>query len=170
MQNKQTATALSHHHTQEIAPIVTPFMIKGAAPLLAFMKKAFGAVELLHVPADGNIPGHAVTRIEQAVIILFDSPENWPSTPACLRLHVEDSDSLYEQALSAGALAVTTPMNTAWGDRVCRIQDPFGNLWWLITHIEDISVEEWRRRHKETNEHPVFKTGHYWPHPETTNN
>ena len=71
------------------------------------------------------------------------------STPCFLAYYVEDCDSTYHQALKAGAIGITEPITSAWGDRGCRIRDPFGNIWWIQTHVEDVSQEEMARRMTE---------------------
>jgi PhnB protein len=94
---------------------------------------------------DGGI-GHAEVRIGDSVVMMFDAKADWPETPAFLRFYVEDCDAVYQQALKAGAISVTKPTNVPWGDRICRVDDPFGNLWWIMTRIEDVSPEEEEKR------------------------
>jgi uncharacterized glyoxalase superfamily protein PhnB len=126
---------------------VTPFVIaKGAAQLIDFMKEAFDAVEIARVTGEDGAIGHAEVRIGDSVVMLFDSKEAWPETPAFLRLYVEDCDGVYQQALEAGAISVTRPTNLPWGDRVARVGDPLGNLWWIMTRIEEVDEEELMRR------------------------
>jgi uncharacterized glyoxalase superfamily protein PhnB len=129
---------------------VTPFVIvKGAAQLLDFIRDAFDGAELARVPnADGTL-GHAETRIGNAVVMMFDAKPDWPATPAFLRLYIEDCDATVQQALRAGATLVTEPTNMPWGDRVARVKDPFGNLWWIMTRVEDVSLEEMERRYEQ---------------------
>ncbi len=125
---------------------VTPFVIaKGAAELIDFTKRAFGAVELGRVGEDGAI-GHAEVRIGDSVVMMFDSKPDWPPTPAFLRLYVEDCDATYTRALAAGGTSVTEPTDMLWGDRTSRVRDPLGNLWWITTHVEDVSPDEEARR------------------------
>lgn len=129
---------------------VTPFIIvKGAAQLLRFMKDAFGAEEIARVPVEDGSIGHAETRIGDSVVMTFDAKEDWPPTPSFLRLYVEDGDAVFRQALKAGATSVTEMTNMPWGDRVGRVRDPLGNLWWIMTRIEDVDAEEIGRRYGE---------------------
>jgi PhnB protein len=121
---------------------VTPFVIvKGAAQFIDFMKAAFDGVELGRVGEDGAI-SHAEVRIGDSVVMCFDSKEDWPETPAFLRLYVESCDACYKQAIQAGATSVTKPTSVPWGDRVARVRDPLGNLWWIMTRIEELTEEE----------------------------
>jgi len=126
---------------------VTPFIIaKDSARLLEFLKKAFGAEEIGRVYGENGAIGHAETRIGDSVVMMFDAKEGWPDTPAFLRLYIEDCDATFQQALDAGAVSVTQPTNMPWGDRVCRVRDPLGNLWWIMERIEEVSPEEEEKR------------------------
>jgi PhnB protein len=143
----------STQRSKEVSPVpagyhtVTPFVIvKGAAGFIDFMKEAFGAVEMTRVADESGAIGHAEVRIGDSVVMLFDSKEGWPETPAFLRLYIEDVDAWYQRALKAKATSITKPTNMPWGDRGCRVRDPFGNLWWIMSHIEDVSPEEEEKR------------------------
>ena len=81
--------------------------------------------------------------------MMFDAKPHWPDTPAFLRLYVADGDAVFQRALRAGATQVTEMTHLFWGDRVGRVRDPFGNLWWIQTRIEDVSSEEMERRATE---------------------
>jgi PhnB protein len=126
---------------------VTPWIITAdTVRLLEFLKAAFAAEEIARVPnPDGSI-GHAETRIGDAVVMAFDRPKAWPETLAFLRLYVEDADLAFASAIAAGATAITEVTHLAFGDRVGRIRDPLGNIWWLQTHIEDVDPAELARR------------------------
>ena len=129
---------------------VTPFIIvKGAADLLAFTASAFGALELSRMTGDDGKITHAEARIGDSVIMIFDSKEEWPDTPAFLRLYVEDCDAMYHQAIRAGGISVTNPTNMPWGDRISRIGDPFGNIWWIMTRTENVKPEVIEKRYRE---------------------
>lgn len=129
---------------------VTPFVIaKNSKDLLMFLEKAFGAVTLSTVPnADGSV-GHAETKIGDSIVMMFDTKAGWPETPAFLRLYVVDCDQTHTQAIKAGATSVTEPTDMAWGDRVSRVKDPSGNIWWLMSHVEDVSSAELSKRYGE---------------------
>jgi PhnB protein len=129
---------------------VTPWIIsRDTAKLLDFVKKAFGAAELARVHNEDGTIGHAEVRISDSVVMMFDAKEEWPDTPSFLRLYIEDGDAVYQQALKAGATSVTEMTNMFWGDRVGRVRDPFGNIWWIQTRIEDVDPEEMARRAQE---------------------
>jgi PhnB protein len=80
------------------------------------------------------------------VVLAFDAKPDWPDTPAFLRLYVEDSDATFRRALDAGATAVTEVTHLFWGDRVGRVRDPLGNLWWIQARIEEVDEAEMARR------------------------
>ena len=72
----------------------------------------------------------------------FDARPEWPDIPALLSLYVDDCDAVHAQALTAGATEITPLATTAFGDRGSRVRDPFGNIWWIQTHVRDASLEE----------------------------
>ncbi|MFD7162510.1 VOC family protein [Streptomyces violascens] len=126
---------------------VTPWIIsRDTLQLIGYLKRAFGAVELAClVGADGTVE-HAEVRIGDSVVMMFDARPEWPPTPAFLRLYVEDADAVHRQAVAAGGTSVTEVTHLSFGDRVGRVRDPLGNLYWIQTHVEDVSPQEMQRR------------------------
>ncbi len=129
---------------------VTPWIIcRNTAGLIDFMKRAFDAEELARIATpDGDIT-HAETRIGDAVIMAFDGPRDGRPTPAFLRLFVDDADAAFDQAVDAGATPVTRVTELAFGDRVGRVRDPFGNIWWLQSHVHDVPPQDLPARARE---------------------
>jgi PhnB protein len=126
---------------------VTPWIVSpDAVRLIDFVKKAFAAEEIGRVPGPTGGIGHAEVRIGDSVVMMFDAPEGWPATPAFLRLYVEDGDAVYRRALDAGAAPVTRMTTLFFGDRVGRVRDPLGNIWWIQTHVEDVGPAEMAQR------------------------
>ncbi|WP_188192687.1 VOC family protein [Nonomuraea sp. SYSU D8015] len=126
---------------------VTPWLIgHDTAGLIEWIKNAFDAVELGRFTDDEGRIGHAEVRIGNAIVMLFDAAPDWPPTPGFLRLYVPDADATHRRAVEAGGTSVTEVTHLYFGDRVGRVRDPFGNLWWIQTHIEDVSPEELERR------------------------
>jgi len=133
----------------------TPYLIiKGAAAALDFYKKAFGATELFRMASpDGKI-GHAEIRIGDSNIMLADevsgmgylSPQTLGGSPISLMLYVPDVDKAFQQALAAGATTQRPVQDQFYGDRSGTLKDPFGHVWTISTHIEDIPPDEMRRR------------------------
>jgi PhnB protein len=137
------------HHT------VTPYLaIKNAAKALEFYKEAFGATvaSKLLMP-DGRL-GHAEIRIGDSMIMMADefpeyggkSPETLGGSPVCIHLYVEDVDSFFNKAVAAGARERKPVADQFYGDRSGQLEDPFGHLWWVATHKEDVAPEEMQRR------------------------
>ena len=137
---------------------VTPYLsIKGAKEAIAFYKKALGAQEIykLEMP-DGRI-GHAELQIGSSRIMLADemlemtdivvkSPGTVRGTTVGFNLYLEDVDARFAQAVAAGA-TVKRPVQTQfYGDRSGTVEDPFGHIWTLSTHVEDVSPDETMRR------------------------
>lgn len=81
--------------------------------------------------------------------MMFDAPDEWPKTPAFIRLYLDDAQRLFDKAVLEGAESVTNPTHLAFGDKVGRVRDPFGNLWWLQERLEEVSEEEAARRWNE---------------------
>lgn len=126
---------------------VTPWIIvKGAAQLIDYLKAAFEAEELARVPNEDGTIGHAEVQIGDSVVMMFDSRPEWPATPSFLRLYVEDADAVFKQAVAAGGSVVTEVMDLFWGDRVGRVRDPYGNIWWIQARVENVDPEEMQKR------------------------
>jgi uncharacterized glyoxalase superfamily protein PhnB len=126
---------------------VTPWVIsRDTARLIDFVVEAFDAGEIARVlNPDGTI-GHAEVRIGDSVVMMFDGRPEWSDTPAFLRLYVADADDTFRRALAAGAEPVTEVTELWWGDRVGRVRDPLGNVWWVQDRVADLGPEEVRRR------------------------
>jgi uncharacterized glyoxalase superfamily protein PhnB len=122
---------------------VTPWIVtRDAARLLGFVAAAFDATELARIVGEDGTIGHAEVRIGDSVVMLFDGRPEWPDTPAFLRLYVEDGDAVFRRALAAGATAVTEMTELFWGDRVGRVRDPLGNVWWIQQRGPELTPEE----------------------------
>jgi PhnB protein len=134
---------------------VTPYLIvKGAAQAIEFYKKAFGATELMRMPQPGGKIGHAEIKICDSPIMLADEspemgariPQSFGGSPVSILLYVEDVDTIFSQAVAAGAKVQRPVTDQFYGDRMGGIEDPFGHLWYISTHTEDVSPEEMRKR------------------------
>lgn len=126
---------------------VTPsLVVSGAAKVIDFMKVGLGGVERFrHGPPGGPIM-HAEIKVGDSVVMLADSNPRFPPMPTALYVYVNDVDSAYKSALKAGGVSLREPTNEFYGDRVAGVKDPGGNQWWLATHVEDLSPEEFERR------------------------
>jgi PhnB protein len=139
----------------EVFHSLTPsIVVDDAGRALDFYKRAFGAVELDRYPTpDGKI-AHATIKIGDSMLMLSDefpfgfgrSPQSLGGTSAGLWIYTEDVDSLFSRAVQAGAIVKMPLKDQFWGDRTAYVADPFGHLWTLATHIEDVSPQELKRR------------------------
>ena len=134
---------------------VTPYLIlDDAARALEFYKKAFGAVEIMRMPAPAGKIGHAEIKIGDSPVMLADeSPEmgqrsarKMGGSPISLMVYVKDVDAQVAQAVAAGGKLVRPVANQFYGDRTGGIDDPFGYHWYLATHVEDVPPDELERR------------------------
>jgi PhnB protein len=133
----------------------TPYLIiKGAANALDFYKKAFGATEIMRIPAPGGKVGHAEIKIGNAIIMLADefpemnhtSPQSLGGTPVSILVYVPDVDAFLKRAIAAGAKVRQAVENKFYGDRSGTLEDPFGHHWHFATHVEDVPPDEMAKR------------------------
>lgn len=138
---KRTVKAVApRYHT------VTPFLnIRGAAAAIEFYKRAFGASERLRMPGPNGEVMHAELVIGDSTVMLSEAMQH-PESRASLHLHVDDCDSLFSRAVSAGATVKMPLANMFWGDRYGQVSDPFGIVWSIATHVEDVPPKEMQRR------------------------
>jgi PhnB protein len=136
----------------------TPYLIvKGAASAIEFYKKAFGATELFRMGDPSGKIGHAEIKIGDSPIMLADevlemgyrSPQSYGGTPVSLLLYMEDVDARFKQAVAAGATVQKPVQDQFYGDRSGTLVDPFGHVWTLATHQEDVPPEEMQKRMAE---------------------
>ena len=133
----------------------TPYLvIKGAASALEFYRKAFGATEIMRMPAPGGTIGHAEIKIGKAIIMLADefpdmdykSPQAYGGTPVSIMIYVPDVDRFVQRAVDAGAKLVRPVEDKFYGDRGASLEDPFGHQWHFATHVEDVPPDEMEKR------------------------
>jgi PhnB protein len=133
----------------------TPYLIvNGTAEAIEFYKRAFGATELLRITDPQGRIGHAEIRIGDSVIMLADEhpdmgyrgPRSMGGSSVSILLYVDDVDTIFGRAVSAGATVQRPIANQFYGDRSGKVEDPFGHVWSIATHVEDVPPEEMRRR------------------------
>ena len=133
---------------------VTPYLIiKGASDAIEFYKKAFGATELFRMDHQGKV-GHAEIKIGDSPIMLADEspemgyvgPTTLGGTPVSIMIYVEDVDTVFKQAVAAGGEQLKPLQDQFYGDRSGTLKDPFGHVWHVATHKEDVSPEEIEKR------------------------
>ena len=137
---------------------ITPYLsVRGAAQAIEFYKKAFGAREIMRMPGTEGKIGHAEVEIGNARVMLADevealafmSPQARGGSTVHLHIYVEDVDAMVARASAAGAKISRPVQDQFYGDRTGSIEDPFGHVWHIATHKEDVSEAEMTRRAKE---------------------
>jgi len=137
---------------------VTPYLIvRNCANAIEFYKRAFGATELVRMPGPDGRLVHVELQLGASRIFLSDefpemgnkSPETLSGSPVTLFLYVEDVDSVFKTATQAGGTSLEAPKDMFWGDRWASVKDPFGHVWQIATHVEDVTPEEMERRSNE---------------------
>jgi PhnB protein len=139
---------------------VTPYLIvKGAAQAIEYYKKVFGAVETVRMNGPEGKVGHAELKIGDSHIMLADenpsigeghtSPSTVGGSPVSLYVYLPNVDEVVARATAEGAKILKPVQDQFYGDRNGFIQDPFGHLWGISTHVEDVSPEEMTERMKK---------------------
>ncbi|AGH48851.1 MULTISPECIES: VOC family protein [Sphingomonadales] len=133
---------------------VTPYLVvDDGAAAIEFYKQAFGAEEVLRMPMGDRI-GHAEIKIGDSHVMLADEwpdmdhlgPRSRGGTTVSLLIYVPDVDAAFARAIEAGGREDRAVADQFYGDRAGTLTDPFGHQWTLATHVEDVSIEECRRR------------------------
>ena len=139
---------------------ITPYLvIKGAAQAIDYYKKVFGATEVFRMDTPDGKVGHAELQIGDSRIMLAEEQPNMGAghasaasigaSPVSLYLYLPDVDRVVERATAAGAKTLKPVQDQFYGDRTGFIQDPFGHLWGIATHIEDVAPQEMAERDKK---------------------
>lgn len=151
---KEPTTAKKVKRVPEGYHTVTPHLvIQGAAQAIEFYKKALGAKELRRAPDPSGKLMHAEIQIGDSRIFLNDeypemgalAPVSLKGSPVTIHLFVEDVDSLFQQAVNAGARVMMELADQFWGDRYGVITDPFGHHWSIASHVKDMTPEEMQK-------------------------
>ena len=140
---------------------VTPYLIaRDAAAAMEFYKKVFGATELERITDPAGKVRHGEIKIGDSPIMLTDESAEYPDwqsplsrggTPVHIYLYVENVDEVFSRAIAAGAKELLAVQDQFYGDRSGGLTDPFGHIWYIATHIEDVSPEEIKRRAAEAH-------------------
>jgi PhnB protein len=135
---------------------VTPYLtVHDAAGALDFYRRAFGGRQTERMDGPGGKVMHAEFRVGDSVVMLSDelpgmsscrAPRSLGGTTGMLFLYVPDVDAAFKRAVDAGCKVLLPATDMFWGDRFCKLEDPFGNQWGLATHKEDVSPAQMRRR------------------------
>jgi PhnB protein len=137
---------------------ITPYlMVKGAVEAIRFYTRVFHASEIMRIPGPEGKVMHAEIKIGDSTVMLadempnceFKSPQSMGGSPVALLAYVDDVDACSARALAAGAKQIKPVENQFYGDRSGTLADPFGHIWTISTHVEDVSPEELQRRMAE---------------------
>ena len=135
-------------------PVLT---VRDGASVLDFYKRAFGAQEIMRMPGPDGSLMHAEIKIGDSILMVSDEQPNMGcrapvSVGGCtsyVYLYVQDVDAVFKKAVEAGAKVIMPPTDMFWGDRFGQVQDPFGHLWQIATHVRDVPPAEMEKRAKE---------------------
>jgi PhnB protein len=134
---------------------VTPSLVfNDAARAIEFYKAVFGAKELMRFPGPGGKIMHAELEIGDSRLMLCDefpergvrSPQTIGGSPVSFYVYVKDADAIFNKAIAAGAKETQPLTDMFYGDRAGCVTDPFGHIWYISMHKEDVSAEELQRR------------------------
>ncbi len=139
---------------------ITPYLvIKGASQAIDYYKKVFGATEVFRMDTPDGKVAHAELKIGDSHVMLADenpkmgqghtSAASIGTSPVSLYLYIPDVDRIVERAVTAGAKVLKPVQDQFYGDRSGFIQDPFGHLWGIATHVEDVAPQEMAERAKK---------------------
>jgi PhnB protein len=139
---------------------ITPYLIiKGAAQAIEYYKKVFGATEVVRMDGPDGKVGHSELQIGDSRIMVADenptmgqghvSAASIGASPVSLYVYLPDVDRVIQRAAAEGAKILKPVQDQFYGDRTGFIQDPFGHLWGVATHIEDVSPKDMKERMKK---------------------
>jgi PhnB protein len=134
---------------------LTPYLrVKGAVQAIEFYKNAFGASEVMRLVEPGGRIGHAELAVGDSRLMISDEfpeagllgPHGSEELPVVIHLYVDDVDAIARSAAAAGAKITRPVKDEFYGDRTCKMMDPFGHYWFVATHKEDVDVDELQKR------------------------
>lgn len=139
---------------------ITPYLIiRGAAQAIDYYKNVFGATEVFRMDGPDGKVGHAELQIGDSRFMLADenpsmgeghsSPTTVGTSPVSLYLYVPEVDKIFDKAVAAGAKVIKPVQDQFYGDRSGFFRDPFGHLWGVATHVEDVSPQQMEERMKK---------------------
>jgi uncharacterized glyoxalase superfamily protein PhnB len=139
----------------QIHEVFPYLMVRDAKAAIAFYQRAFGATELFRLVEPSGRIGHAELKLGPAVLMVCDEfpeygmvgPQREQFTGCTIHLHVENADTMGERAVAAGATMLMPPTDQFYGERSCRLRDPFGHAWLLGHSIEKVEPDEMQRRY-----------------------
>ena len=110
--------------------------------MIGFLKVAFGGKESVHMMRSDGTVWHAEVKIGDSILMIGEPMKEFGPMPSSLYLYVKDCDAVYRRALRAGGKSVMEPVSQPTGERYGGVRDPSGNIWWIATHVADVSVKD----------------------------
>ena len=128
----------------------TPYLfVEGAPRLIEFVSAAFDGELIFHQTRPDGAIMHATMRIGDSMLMLADPTPEFGAMRSSIYLYVADCDAVYQRALDSGGVSVFPLMTLPSGEQYGGVKDPCGNIWWVATHVEDVTPDEQERRWKE---------------------
>jgi PhnB protein len=126
---------------------VTPYLfVPNAAEMIEFLKQAFDATELERFTQPDGSVGHGEVRIGDSVVMVSQAHGEWKAMPTSLYLYVSDAEARYKRAIELGATSLMEPGIRSYGNLEAGVKDQMGNIWWIATRKEELSVDEMKQR------------------------
>jgi len=134
---------------------ITPYLyVRGALAAIEFYKNVFGATEIVSMIGPNGKIMHAEVRFGDSIVMLADedlsrgimSPHTIGGYSVGLHLYIENVDAVVQKAVENGAKQLHPVKDQFYGDRSGSLLDPFGHMWTIATHIEDVAPEEMQKR------------------------
>jgi len=125
------------HGLHNVNPYLHPLR---AEPFISFLKRAFNAEEVAKYASPNGVVDHAVVRVGDSVLEMGEAHGKYAPMDAMFYLYVPNMEAVYRQAIAAGATSFQEPTNQSYGDRTAAVKDPFGNKWYIATHIKDVQM------------------------------
>ena len=135
-----TKRKVSEYAPAGFGDILLGFMPHGSAQFVDFITSAFGAEAIMRHDAPNGTVGHARIKIGNSIVMVSEAHGRYQPMPAGVYMYVENVDEIYGRAIRAGASVLYPIADMPYGDRMGGVTDPFGNEWYISTHVKDMHV------------------------------
>jgi len=136
--------------------VIPALAFKGADAAIKWYVNVFNAKEKMRFENPDKTIAHAEITVGESVIMLSEENPEYNHSPKTLNgnsvnlyIYVPDVDATIKKAENNGAHVITRAKDEFYGDRSGRIEDPFGYLWIIATHVKDVSEAEMKKAMKE---------------------
>src|SRR5436309_13216299 len=144
----QSVTSNANPTPQNYGTVTPYFVVDGVPRLIDFLRETFHVEERARINDKEDHVGHAEIKIGNSIVMMADSTPQYNPIPSQLYVYIDNVDEAYRRGLKAGGISEQEPTTQFYGDRTAAGKDPTGNVWWIASHIEDVSPEEMERRMK----------------------